>query len=250
MNEVFRGGQRTIIETNKKWVVPNWNCPECKVGILDAAEIKYEESPRSLKNHKENEFDFDWVFGIAFGKLKCNLKECGEIISFVGKYSVGVSFEPDDQYGMTQEYCSEISPLYFYPPLSIIEIHKDYPPEIKKELHTAFTLYWCDQSACANKIRNAVEILLTKLKISRYNQKKQFIPLHFRIHKLSGKYSQDKGTLLALKIISNPGSHGNPVELIDLINAFEILEYMLLKTYANQDKRIKFIVKKYVKNKK
>lgn len=233
------------------WSVPDWHCPYCGIGILEKEEIKTQESNQSKKSNKNPDWEPTWISGCALGTLKCNKKSCAELVSFVGDYSVTEDMSYDEN-GVPDgfSFSEKISPCYFYPPLCLIQVHENYPKSIKDELGSSFRLYWNEPESCANKIRICVEHLLTDLKIPRYTRTKKYLPLHHRINKLESKFSEEKTHLMALKIIGNPGSHGEKIHTLDLVNAYEILEHVLSGIYVREAKRIKKVSSGYLKKKK
>ncbi len=233
---------------DESWTIPDWPCPYCNIGLLGDPKIKELESNESKSQHKEMGWDPEYIKGIALGTLVCNRKKCSESVTFIGDYSVSVEVIMDsDGTGSGLNYFDVVTPLYFNPPLRLIHILPAYPRNIQFELGASFRLYWNEPESCANKIRNCVELILTELKIPRYTKSKKFIPLHHRIEKLDKKFDPEKTHLMALKIIGNPGSHGQKIDSLDLVNAYEILDHVLNRIYSNEEKRITKVSKTYLK---
>lgn len=249
MNQDIKNGSVEMLRSEKIWKIPEWPCPTCYTGVLEEEAIHTVESMQSKTNRRDESWEPSWINGSAMGSLKCNRKSCGESICFVGDYRV-IEHEYFDEVAGHHMYCDDvISPQFFYPPIPIIRVHSGYPKEIKDELGKAFSLFWNETSSCANKIRICVERILTDLKIPRYTKGKKYLALHHRIEKLDSKLDAEKKALMALKIIGNPGSHGQPTHFMDLINAFEILEHVLEKIYIKDEKRIGKVIRKYLKPK-
>ncbi len=69
-------------------------------------------------------------------------------------------------------------------------------------------------------------------------------PLHQRIEKFARQrkgYKEIEPLLKATKNVTNPASHGRRVTNDDLLNAFDLLEYILRHCFDNQHSRIKKI---------
>jgi hypothetical protein len=117
---------------------------------------------------------------------------------------------------------------------------KQCPGQLRDEIVRSFALYWCDERACANVIRSAIEWLLTLRSIPTNNDKGRRMALHDRIVEFRRTDDESGKFLLTLKIVGNVGSHGDVVEITedDLLDAYEIFEYVLERIYANKSDRI------------
>ena len=135
------------------------------------------------------------------------------------------------------------------PSVDIIKI----PPQINSELadilKSSFLLFWIDLDACANKLRVFLEHFLDHLKIRKQrtisratgNRIKK-LSLGERIGELnqhSAKFSKYGDNIKAIKWIGNVGSHGkDPITIERLIQAFEILEYLIDEIVFDKKKKI------------
>ena len=104
----------------------------------------------------EHEVDVRDRFACA---LECD--HCEDPIVVLG--NVFLEQEPVDNEG-SFEWMPHFMPLFFNPPLMIINVSRLCTKPIRNELISAFALYWCNQGAAANRIRSAVELLLDHLK--------------------------------------------------------------------------------------
>lgn len=104
-------------------------------------------------------------------------------------------------------------------PAEIVEINK-----FENCLRKSFSLYWFDESACANKIRTTVELL--KNIIGKTQLKK--VPSYTEISEL----------LESLLPIGNNGAHttGKDITQNDLLDAYDILNSILYEYYGEHDK--------------
>ena len=229
-----------------------WSCPSCEKNSL---EIKKEnffsgETAESKKMRSEDQdWEVEWITLNFSGVLEC--KDCGEIVTFTGKGNVEHSgyynYEMDDY---VEEYNNVFSPTFFQPALHIFKIPKKCPTNVREEIIASFKLYWSDLSASANKIRSALEILLTEEKVKRFqnkNGKRIPIFLHHRIESYKNKEVIE--FLLAIKWIGNTGSHIGGLEKIDILEAYKMLEFSLNKIYDNKEKEVKKIAKEINKRK-
>ena len=144
-------------------------------------------------------------------------------------------------------------PVCIHPPPPIITIPRRCPKDLRVELNSAFGLFWADQRSAANRVRAAVEILLTHLGVKRFSNKKgrRFrINLHDRIE-LFRRNEPDLGAaLLAIKWIGNEGSHPGGVTKDDLLDAFELISHVLDETYVSNRSRLSKLAKEINRRKK
>ncbi|MPR33649.1 DUF4145 domain-containing protein [Cytophagaceae bacterium SJW1-29] len=185
------------------------------------------------------------------GVLNC--KSCHEFVAISGTGTIE-DFEYYDQF--TGEYDRErfeiFTPAFFYPPLPIFKIPEKCPPLIKDEIILSFALFWVDLSSCANKIRTAIEILLTQEKVKRSvikNKKRRRLNLHDRIVEYQKKNSQIAEYLLAIKWIGNTGSHVGTLSQTDILDAYELLDFSLRKLYDNNEQTLNKMIKEINKRK-
>ena len=115
----------------------------------------------------------------------------------------------------------------------------------------AFGHFFNDTSACANKIRMAIELTLDDLSVKRtvitkFRRGKE-LGLHSRIDIFISKRIQLKELgerMLAPKWIGNDGSHvGQQLTQGDLLVGFELIEDIIKKLYDDSEKRLGRIVK-------
>jgi len=104
----------------------------------------------------------------------------------------------------------------------------------------AFGLYWQDHAAALNRIRNAIESLLTEMGIKRHGKKtgggRTKLTLDSRIQVLRAKKPSLSGLcdrLLAVKHLGNAGSHPGDVHIDDVFDGFDILEQVLHDIYSD-----------------
>lgn len=135
------------------------------------------------------------------------------------------------------------------------------PEKIRTQLDLAFSQFYYDESSSANRVRNAIEIILDEIgaakskfitknskcpiraeKCSLHNQdlrrtRISFESLHARIEHYKKKNKEVSRLMLAIKIIGNEGSHnGNSVSKEDLLKAFMIMETILDILYTKAHK--------------
>lgn len=220
----------------------NYPCPICDVGILTLQNKIIHITPYGTDMEYYNYYNgIDHVFS---GILICKNAECKEVITISGSClkDIAVGEELPDG-GYEERRISTYFPKFFYPNIKIFPIPKTIPDKVKEQINFAFSHYFNDLSSSANRIRNAIELILDDLKApksrkTKSGKKQIFKTLHSRIEHYSKRNVKLSKLLLALKIIGNEGSHIGKVENEDILNAFEILEMLLEFTYSKQHQRI------------
>lgn len=234
----------------------NWLCPTCGQGLLRIKKGSFfsAELSESKKAHDHYDWDPDWVSLNYSCLFCCQNEQCGETIA-----SCGIGYLDwdiiEDEDGLEQQvYSGHFKPKHFEPHLNIINIPKKVPDTVKQSLNRSFELFFSSPAAASNQVRSAVEAILTDLKIKRYstkkNHKRSRLNLHQRIDLLPLKYNVYKELLFAVKWLGNAGSHeGKELTIDDVMDAYEIMEHILVEIYSAKTDRLKAIAKKVNKNK-
>jgi hypothetical protein len=233
---------------------PAWPCPTCNKGRLEMVKNKFnfQETSTSKDSRGHEEWDPEWIDYVFSGVLECVNPDCKDFIAFggIGKVEFASYFDNDGN-SHRDDYKDIFQPKYFIPALHIFNIHKNCPSSISLEIISAFGLFWNDVSSCANKIRIAVELLMDEQGIQKYprGKRKERMKLHQRIEMFRQQRPEIADNLMAIKWIGNIGSHVGKIDNVDLLDAFEILEFSLDKLYDDREKRIKKVAKEINKNK-
>ena len=233
--------------------MPVWNCPYCLDGILklNKNSLNIKETEESKSYHKHEDFEPDWIRSNFSLELECD--HCKERIFSVGKTKF-IEFM-DDEYGPRLE--EGLIPLFFYPAIPLFKTSKNCPKDVQEQIESAFSLYWNDISASANRIRVVVEIILNhakikkgeKIKNSRNRGKIRKLSLHKRILIFKDKNQSIGEAMLAIKWIGNFGSHTDDLVQTDVLNAFELLEHTLSEVFDKKSEEIKKLSKNINKKK-
>jgi|LNFM01.1.fsa_nt_gb hypothetical protein len=249
---------RTIWKNSfEKDRVPSWTCPSCQSGNLkgDKTTIKVIESAASKAAHSDEDWDPEWISGHFGGTLKCSNAQCGDLVLVMGKMFV----DPDSEYDEENDtmhyiYREFLIPQAFFPSLHIFQIHPDVPRDLASAIVESFKLYWIDISSCANKIRIVVELIMDEQKITRTfttGGKRKSHSLHKRIELFKVTKPEEADYLMAIKWIGNSGSHTNGgLTKDDILDAYEILEFVTTKLYEKDSHRLKKLSKEINKKKK
>ena len=186
------------------------------------------------------------------GILKCKNSDCKELVSISGQCLKDIIYGkelPDGR--LVEDRFSSYYPKYFYPNLKIFDLSKEIPENVSEQINLSFSNYFDDLSSSANRIRNAIELILDDLKAAKWKKTKagkihRFKVLHQRIEHYGQRNKNIASHLLALKIIGNEGSHIGDLKSEDILDAYEILEQLIEFAYIKKSKRIAEMAKEIV----
>lgn len=205
--------------------------------------------------------------------LEC--KNCNEVFCVAGttslkEYHGNCGFEEclDRYYEYSKEGIGDLCDHYhdYYdikfvnPQIDIFSIPDQTTDSIKGFLIKSFALFWSDEEASANKIRTVLELLMDNFKIRKTGTnekgKEYLLPLDRRLElfKSYKDFVHLSEKLSAIKFLGNAGSHTQSVSKEDLLDAYEILEYVLEECFQRQNrvnsvlKKVETLNDKYSKN--
>jgi hypothetical protein len=234
------------------WVHPaKWPlvaCPACIVGHLAVKSIETVPSTKAYNAYHRggNPMDLEGTF---YGVLECALPKCKETVVVAGDFGADVEV---DEFGRT-EMCDAVRLRYANPPLRIMAPPPGTPQPVLDAIESAAQVIWTDPSASANRLRVAVEELLTAYKVPRYkivNHKRRSIRTHDRIRELA-KYEPDVAeTVEAVKWIGNEGSHQSSLTATDVLDGAELLNHALILMYDTSDEKLRKRVREINKKKR
>lgn len=228
----------------------SYSCPKCYIGSLNGI-----NKISHLTVEGEELIKLNYPYGIPnlfVGILQCNNSKCSTVISVNGVLLTDVrDAEIDENNEYFQTIIEEYHPKFFHPNLRMFPLTNQIPKNIIQLIDEAFSLYFCDNNSCANKIRTAIENILDDLKapkkkLNKKNKYQQIPNLHQRIEHFSKRQPQICKFLMALKIIGNEGSHTVKTENDSVLDAFEILEYLIEVTYVKNKSRIEKIAESII----
>jgi len=207
----------------------NRTCPNCKNGILQRDKKDFIQR-QTLESSEISIIDDPPYTEYRFACiLRC--PKCSENISVAGTVSYKDIIEAINFPGPEHELI-RYSQVNFCPAIPIIEIPNKCPDEINKIVTKTFALFTIDLASTANKIRVALEMILDDQGVSRSGY------LQDRINLFTKKNPGFKEYLHALKNVGNLGSHGDNVKLSDILDLFEVLEFLLEELYNPRRNRI------------
>ncbi len=232
---------------SKDWC-PAWPCPVCRKESVRLVpnSLMHKETVQSKRAHGHDDWDPDWIAHTFTAWAECKHQSCKQqfAIAGVGGVSLEETEEGDDwPYYFVPMACCPMPDMFDFP--------TKCPDIVKAELRAAFALFWSNQSACAGRIRVALECLMTHSGVQRRRRDKNGkyfdLTLHARIDAFSKREPNVGPHLMALKWLGNAGSHNGEVRKDDLLDAFEIMEHALVEIVDRRSAKVAALAKKLTK---
>lgn len=210
--------------------LPHWPCPTCNKGHLAPMQDKYwiEETGPSLAEHGHDAWDPDWIQNRFTCFLQCSLPACGEVAVVAGSSGIDYYQIDWDEYKTSEIF----NVRAIVPAPEPISIPDNTPRPIVDAIRRASALIWMSAESAANQIRQAVEYLLDDAGIPRTGSNGKPIHLHQRITQFQATDEENGNVLLATKWLGNVGSHGEGLARDDVLDAFDMIEFVLENRYA------------------
>ena len=186
--------------------IPAFVCPTCNQGDMSPLG---EPNIRQISDVRTG----GDTRAILRSDLQCKNQECADAGVLV--MSGEVYFDEECGYEML------FTPTFINPAPNFFPLDSKYPYKIRMLLEMVFSLFWVEQASCGNKLRVAVEELLTQLGIEQHRTKNGVdvlsskgypkpIPLQERLDKCKklGKVEcKCIRALEAIKWLGNESSH-------------------------------------------
>jgi Domain of unknown function (DUF4145) len=220
-----------------------WPCPSCGASPLRVIrETIADGQTRASKALQEN----DWAGPEHIdGRFSClmDCANCGNTVGSTGTFHFEDNRRLDERRGEMGDFDKRYSVRYFTESPLLVDIPEATPEPVVEELLASFQLFWSDPLGCANRIRSAVEKLLTSQKVPQTNGKsakaggRKFLTLHARIERYRAKQPSVADKLMAVKWVGNAGSHAGAITTEDALDGYELLDWVLDTLYARRHRR-------------
>lgn len=224
----------------------NYLCPVCKKGYLvskpeNISTIEYKKYNSEITLYEDS--DPEWFKYSFIGKFVCSNSQCQEEFAFGGK--AVENYIPIEYYTKDgSDYSrTELFIEYMERSPQIIPIRKEYPSDLNDILESSFQLFWIDLNSCANRIRVYLESLMDLHNIAAKDAGGKFRSLNARLKDFCANNHQYLSNYLhSIKWIGNHASHKASIKKSDVLDIYQILEYILVKLYLpNEDEMIRKI---------
>jgi Domain of unknown function (DUF4145) len=216
---------------------PHVACPVCHAGHLALDRIEAVPSARSSRIYETTHLPPD-LSGTFHGLLMCAIPTCRETVAIAGDYGVDPDLEDDGTTGLFDFFRLRFAT----PALKIILPPTRTPEAVTRAIDSAATIMWADPNAAANRLRIAIDELLTAYGVPRFQNadgKRWRISTDRRIKEF-GRYEDGIAeTLEAVKWIGNQGSHETSITATDVLDGADLLSYALKQLYDDSDEQIR-----------
>lgn len=223
-------------------------CGQCPVGQLKLENVKHFEDRATRESYSSEDFDPEWITGIFNGELKCS--NCEETTVFNGLYRVDMTFGSD---GRPAGYGDQLMIKNLLPSVPLIRFPRRCPKPIKDWLSDASSVIWSNPDLAANRIRTAIDGLLTlqnvnKTTINRQGKRVR-LDTHSRIMLYAKSNSAVAKALEAVKWIGNNGSHEAGLSIGDVFDGLDLFSYSLNILYGDDSKAMQHLASKIIARK-
>ncbi|SCF10077.1 protein of unknown function [Micromonospora chokoriensis] len=201
------------------------------------------ETARSREMHDHEAWEPDFIRGFFQVVLVCGGAECGEVVLASGEMTVGPVVSSSHDWTYSEFYLMR----HLMPALVPIAFPERTPNPVKDRVLEASRLLYFDASAAGNRIRTAVEELLTHQKVPRTTSssgKRRRLTAHHRIDRFRAKNSEAANLLEAVKWIGNDASHEVALSPLEVIDGLELLEGALQLIYNDKTQRLTNLAKR------
>lgn len=119
---------------------------------------------------------------------------------------------------------------YFSPPIPIFNISSLVPIPVREEVLQSFNHFHSDLASSGAKLRRSIEKLCLELGFKEKN-------LHCSLSAMEKDYPEEVELLHSLKLLGNEATHSDEVNEDDLLDAFEVEEFVLGLFERTQEKK-------------
>ncbi|MFJ1709723.1 DUF4145 domain-containing protein [Kitasatospora sp. NPDC088346] len=228
---------------SKSFQVANWPetaCPSCYRGALSLADSKSLQTVESLSsraNRDHEGWEPEWLHGTFHAELTCDRSQCGQVVIVSGDWET-MTEKLDSEGWDGQSYEEVVLPRFFLPSLVLIQPNEKYPNSVRELVASASTILWTDPSSAANRLRTAIEELLTLQRVRKTTTAGKRMTTHARIVEFEKKRPEPAKFLMSVKWIGNTGSHEDSLTAPDVVDAADLLDHALALIYDTRPQQL------------
>ena len=200
---------------------PRLPCGSCATGELQIDKPNEINVAEGYKDHEG--WEPDWIRGHFSVRADCTNRTCRSIALIAGKMKVDANVDEGGHwYGA---YATFYEVKYCEPALRLLTIPDGTPDAVKRAIESASQVIWMNPPSAANRLRAAIEQLLTDLGVTKRGS------THKRIEHLAVSRPEVATALEAVKWIGNDGSHTGALPLKEVLEGVALLERALILVY-------------------
>ncbi|MBM7803365.1 hypothetical protein JOE58_002616 [Curtobacterium luteum] len=184
----------------------------------------------------------DELSGQFTGRLRCDRVECQQEYAIAGDWAYSVNdVYPEDG----PQFIDMFKVRYVAPTLPMFSPPPAVPDTVNELLVEAASIVWSSPSGAANRLRQAVDQLLTERGVPRYalrppkgtppKRSRRSLTLHERITRFQAMSPAAAEALEAAKWIGNGGSHDGDLDVADVLNGVDFIALALRYLYDTTD---------------
>lgn len=200
---------------------PRLPCGACTTGELQIG--KPTEIDVAARYKDDPGWEPEWIHGHFSVQAECTNRECRSIALIAGRMKVDADVDERGHWYGQYETFFELK--YCEPALRLLAVPDGTPDDVKRAIESASQVIWLSPSSAANRLRTAIEQLLTDLGVSKRGS------THKRIENLVASRPDVAIVLEAVKWIGNDGSHTAALPLKDVLEGVALLERALTLVY-------------------
>ena len=210
--------------------LPHWQCPTCNKGFLaiGANGLTIKETGPSKAAHEHEDWDPDWIENRFIGLLECSMPACRELVAVCGTSGISRIQVGWEKYETT----TLLSVQMLSPAPMVVSCPANTPKPILDALANASMLFWASPESAANHIRQSVEALMSDLGFPEKTAEGGINSLDKRIKLFRETDTENGDVLLATKWLGNGGSHLGGIDREDVLDAFDMIEFVLENRYG------------------
>ena len=209
-------------------------CPFCSSGKL---KISSESLQMEYGYYAEdiNAEDLKFVYSAL---LMCANEKCNRYVSMGGE--AFTEQIPSERWNIVETF-EYFYPKWFTPSINLFSIPDDCPDEISKNLKQSFASFFNDPVASGMHLRISLERLMDFFNVPTEVESSKGRMVQLSLHKRIETYKLDEeqigGHLLALKWLGNDASHVGSLERSDILDGYEIFEFVINELFYNRKRR-------------
>jgi hypothetical protein len=225
---------RTVADWFPESSWPSLTCPNCGRGELVVEDITVVQTEESQRLQRQPFAGSDDVFGYFYGLLRCSRGVCNEGVVASGEMMLG----PANEAGTGLGECLLL--VHALPSLRMIAYPEECPQPVVDRVNEAAGLILRDANAAANRIRVAIEELLTAERVRRFTQgsRRRRLPTQERIKLFRERNPEAARFLEAVKWIGNSGSHESALQVHEVLDGVELFTHALHIIYDRRTEKL------------